>query len=346
MADESPESHMAGQIREDLLALVAAQDLDAVPDEMEAQERFVISSIRAATRNSEVSEMCAFVYSEASGSDTIDRGFSRVAHMQDGHGEISGKIIATNQDANNGMSRLCKDPSPETIMDELEEARLADRCTVFWDPQHNVATIYRAGISSPDNHIRKPISLGDADLIREEVRSALDKTYDENLKTPSARTAKLWANSKLVERAEDELERHIKGQLTMYFVGRSRPIKIMSQTHTDVGRCDLIFIQKQPSGGPCMRGVLELKVLRGPEGKDKTDTQEGLSQGYHYQNELSLPFAILALFDVAGSPSGDLTAVLSDQPAEHLEAVLVIRYPIYRSPRAWRQATIAVVSPL
>lgn len=149
-------------------------------------------------------------------------------------------------------------------------------------------------------------------------------------------------NLTLVQRAEDELERHIKGQLTAFFLGRQRPIKILNQTNTNAGRCDLLFLQRRPSGGPTIIGVLELKVLRGPESKNKTDTQEGLSQGYHYSKDLGLPFAILALFDVATPPSDDLTAILSDQLNEHLQAVMVVRLPIYNSPRAWRDSAIAI----
>ena len=301
----------------------------------------MVNSIRAATRRPALSAMCAFVYSEAPRPDTIELGFTRVAHMQDGHGELSGYIIATNHDANNGMSRLCNQPSPDRIMDDLEEFSLHDRCTVLWDPEKSVATIYPSGVASPNNHVRKPIRVVDADLSRDEVHSALKSTYEENLKTPSARTAQLWAKLTLIERAEDELERHIKGQLTMFFLGRQRPIKILPQTHTDVGRCDLLFLQRRSTGGPTMMGVLELKVLRGPETKNKADTKEGLSQGYHYRKELGLPFAILSLFDVAKSPSEDLAVVLSGQPSEHVQAVLVVRFPIFSSPKAWRDSTVA-----
>ncbi len=90
-----------------------------------------------------------------------------------------------------------------------------------------------------------------------------------------------------------------------------------------------------------MMGVLELKVLRGPETKNKADTREGLSQGYHYRQDLDLPFAILALFDVAIPPLDDLTGILSEQLREHLQAVLVVRLPIYNAPRAWRDSTVA-----
>ena len=339
MANASSGPSSSGRFREKLLALVASQDLDTVPDEFDASERFVVNSIRAATRRSDLTAMCAFVYSEAPRPDTIELGFTRIAHMQDGYGQLSGYIVATNQDANNGMSRLCNQPSPGRIMEELEKFSLHDRCTVIWDPNNSVATIYPSGVAS-NNHIRKPISVVDDDLSREEVHSALKKTYEENLKNASAHTAKLWTKLTLIERAEDELERHIKGQLTMYFVGRQRPIKILPQTYTAAGRCDLLFLQSRPTGGPIMMGVLELKVLRGPKAKNKADTREGLSQGFHYHKELGLPFAILALFDVAKSPSDDLVAVLSGQPTEHLEAVLVLRFPIFNSPKAWRDSTV------
>ena len=302
----------------------------------------MINSIRAAARRSDLSAMCAFVYSEAPRPDTIELGFARIAHIQDGHGELAGYIVATNQDVHNGMSKLCSHASPNRIMEELEEFSLDDRYTVIWDPGTNVATIYPFGVASPDDYVRKPISVVDTDLTREEVNAALKIAYEENLKTPSAHTAKLWVKLTLVERAEDELERHIKGQLTAFFLGRQRPIKILNQTNTDVGRCDLLFMQRRPARGPTVMGVVELKVLRGPETKNNADTREGLSQGYQYRKDLGLPFAILALFDVAIPPSGDLAAVLSGQPSEHLETVLVVRFPIYNSPRAWRDSAVPI----
>ena len=150
--------------------------------------------------------------------------------MQDGYGELSGYIVATNQDVNNGMSRLCSQASPNRIMEELEEMSLHERPTVIWDPKSSVATIYPSGVASPDDHIRKPINVVDTDLTRDEVNSALTIAYEENLKTPSAHTARLWVKLTLVERAEDELERHIKGQLTTFFLGRQRPIKVCQRS--------------------------------------------------------------------------------------------------------------------
>ena len=97
------------------------------------------------------------------------------------------------------------------------------------------------------------------------VCSALDLTYNENLKNPSAHTIRLWTKEGLISKAEDEIERHIKGQLTMFFLGHQRRVKILSQTNTNAGRADLIFLQNFSPVAPSMMGVLELKVLRGPE---------------------------------------------------------------------------------
>ena len=71
----------------------------------------------------------------------------------------------------------------------------------------------------------KPINVVDTDLTRDEVNSALTIAYEENLKTPSAHTARLWVKLTLVERAEDELERHIKGQLTTFFLVARDPLR-------------------------------------------------------------------------------------------------------------------------
>ena len=323
-----------------LFETVAAQDLDVIPHDFDSKERFVFNSIRAATQRSNLSAICAFVYSEAPRPETASFGFSRIAHMQDGYGKLDGHIVATNQDANNGMHRLCNSPSPEGIMDELEKLNFQNRCTVIWDAGPCVATIYPQGISSLDNHVRHNCNINDKDLSQDEVRCALNTTYEENLKNPSAHTVRLWSKLTLIERAEDEIERHIKGQLTMYFIGRKRPIKILPQTNTNAGRCDLLFLQRQGDSGPKIVGVLELKVLRGPKTKNKKITSEGLSQGYHYRQDLGLPFAILSLFDVSDSPTDSLGEVLTNQPSNYLEMVLVIRYPIYNSPKSWRDSQV------
>jgi len=63
-----------------------------------------------------------------------------------------------------------------------------------------------------------------------------------------------------------------------------------------------------------MLGVLELKVLRGPAPEDKEATREGLSQAYFYRRDLELPFATLALFDVAEPPSNEVAPLLDGFP--------------------------------
>ena len=338
MTDINLEDLSDDVFKRDLLRAVVSENIDAIPDEFSDQERFILGSIRAAAGRVDVSAMCAFFYSEASSPETAPFGFSRIAHMQDRHGRIGGCIIATNQDANNGMSRLCQSCTPAEIMNEIEGLGFGERCAVIWDPNVRAATIYPAGVSASDTHVRKTIASHDADLSQDDVCAALDQTYNENLKNPSAHTIKLWSKNELIERAEDEIERHIKGQLTMFFVGSQRLIKILSQTNTTAGRTDLIFLQKSPQGGPCMMGVLELKVLRGSEERNKRDTEEGLAQGYFYRFELWLPFATLALLMSLSPLRDDVKSLLEGQKSEHIAEVRVRRYPIYDTPKAWRDA--------
>ena len=321
-----------------LLRAVASENLDTIPDEFSGQIRFIIGSIRAVSRRTDIPTMCAFVYTEAPAPETKPLGFSRIAHMQDGYGSIGGCIVATNQDANNGMHRMCESCTPADIMDELEELDFGERCAVIWDPAVRVATIYPHGVADSDCYVRNEIASSDTDLCQDDVCAALDRTYNENLKNPSGRTIRLWIGKELISQAEDEIERHIKGQLSMFFAGSQKPIKILSQTNTTAGRTDLIFLQRPVKGSPRMIGVLELKVLRGPKAKDKEVTKEGLSQGYFYRLELGLPFAILALFDVAVPPSFEVVALLDGQILAHVDEVRVRRYPIYDSPRDWRNA--------
>jgi hypothetical protein len=51
-----------------------------------------------------------------------------------------------------------------------------------------------------------------------------------------------------------------------------------------------------------------------------------------------MPFATLALYDLNDSPSDDPAPLLEEQNADHVAVVRVRRFPIYDSPKAWRDA--------
>ena len=320
------------------LSAVASEDIDIVLDDFSDAARFIIACTRAAARRQNMQDFCAFVHSDATKADTDGKGFVRIAHMQDGHGELSGALVVTNREAHNGMTRLSSEAEPAKIMEEIESLGLGDHCAVIWDPTERVATVYPSGTNEPDKHARYLIPFDDAELTQDEVCSVLSRTYNENLCNPSGHTVKLWVSGKLISQAEDELERHLKGQLSMALNGKKDRILVYPQPRMTAGRADLLLLQRSSNSGPRMMGLLELKVLRGPTSKDRVDTKEGLSQGYHYRKTMELPFATLALFDVADPPSYDPTPLLEGQEKEHIEMVRVRRLPIYKSPKAWRDA--------
>jgi hypothetical protein len=321
-----------------LLAVVAAEDIDHIPEDLDDSARFVISAVRAVAHRAEACSLCAFVFSAAPSADGKALGFNRIAHMQEGHGNLENMIVLTSRDANNGFSRSAMHVSIAEMMTELEELSFDNRLTVFWDGAARVATVYPEGIAKESHHARFSVPLSDNDLTQSEVCTALDIAYNDNLKNPSGGTAHLWSKGKLIRTAEDEIERHLKGQLALYFAGQKRAIRLLRQTNTDAGRTDLIFIQKPLVGNPRLSGVLELKVLRGPPASDWAVTTEGLSQGYHYRNAVELPFATLALYDVSDAPSTDTSSLLEGQDATHVAMVLTRRFPIFGSPKEWRDA--------
>ena len=337
MPDSNSEYLAHSALKATVLEMVATEDLDQIPPEFDEIGRFIVCAVRAVARRSYTDGLTVFIYSEAPASDGKQHGFNRVMHMQDGLGATRNMAILTSQDANNGCCRSCDGLSLEAIVDSLEQLSFDGRLIVIWDCAARTATVYPEGTRHDQNFIRFLVPVSHSDLTQDEVCEVLNRTYDDNLKNPSGRTAKLWSKGKLIERAEDEIERHLRGQIAMFFAGQSRPVQVLSQTNTTAGRTDLIFLQHSPSGSH-LSGVLELKVLRGPPSADWDGTKEGLSQGYYYREDLHLPFATLALYDVNQPPSDAVEPVLENQDPLHLAAVRVRRFPIFNSPKGWRDA--------
>lgn len=338
MPETIAEKLSGSSLKEVVLQTVASNDLDQIPPDFDDQARFVICAVRAVARRADHCALCVFVYSEAPLPEGQPIGFARIAHMQDGHGTISGMTILTSRDANNGACRALADATVVDLMNELETLGFDTRIAVIWDGAARSATVYPEGIANETKHIRFLVPQSDADLTQDDVCAVLNAAYDDNLKNPSGHTVKLWSKGKLTSNAEDEIERHLKGQIALYFAGRARAIRVLSQTNLTAGRTDLMFLQKQPAGAPSLTGIVELKVLRGPLSADRSATTEGLSQGYNYMNDVEVPFATLALYDVSEAPTGDPEPLLAGQNADHVAAVRVRRFPIFDSPKAWRDA--------
>jgi len=336
MPDSLADTLSKTSLKATLLQVVVAEDLDHIPPDFDNQARFVVCAVRAVARRKSTTGLSVFVYSDAPLPEGKPKGFGRIMHMQDGHGTVAGMTILTSREANNGACRAHRAGSIESLIDELEVLSLEGRTTVIWDAAAHTATVYPEGTANDQIHIRFVVPQSDEELTQDDVCEVLNTAYNDNLKNPSGRTVKLWNKGKLISIAEEEIERHLKGQIALFFAGRARSIRVLSQTNTSAGRTDLILIQKGPVGGPRLSGVVELKVLRGPPTTDRDSTTEGLSQGFYYRNELQLPFATLALYDVNDPPSDDSAPLLSGQDEAHVSAVRVRRFPIFNSPKAWR----------
>lgn len=336
---ESLTTELSGSaVKEAILQTVVTEDLDHIPPDFGDQARFVICTVRAVARRTDTSGFTTFVYSDAPRCDGEPHSFQRILHMQDGHGVVNGLIILTGRDANNGVCKAVANVTLVGIMNELEALGLHTRSTVIWDSGARSATVYPEGTANDQVHIRFLVPQSESELTQDEVCEVLNAIYNDNLKNPSGHTAKLWSEGKLVKSAEDEIERHIKGQMALFFAGNARPIQVFSQTNTSAGRTDLTLLQTEPKGGPRIKGIVELKVLRGPERLDYEATTEGLRQGFFYRETAKVPFATLALYDVANPPSGDPAPLLKNQDSGLVAAVRVRRFPIYNSPQAWRNA--------
>jgi hypothetical protein len=341
MADPAQVGDDPNVLKDDLLRRVASEDIDNIPDDLPDQYRFLVAAVRAAFRKTPACLLCVFVHTDAPVADGKQHGFERVLHMQDGHDDIDGHLILTNRDAHNGARRPLSKPTIAAAINDLEVMGFAAKCTLIWDGQNNAATFYPDGTGGDAEHSRHVIRPSVGAITQDEVCEALNTAYNRNLKNPSAHTVRLWIKGSLVSNAEEEIERHLKGQLDLYFAGKSQRVKIISQTNTDVGRTDLVFLQRPTSGGskgPEMVGVLELKVLRGPQSADWSVTEQGLSQGFYYRDDLDLPFATLALYDVGKPPSHDVGPLLESQEPEHVAVVRTRRFPMYQTPQAWRKA--------
>lgn len=336
---ESIDARLAdSSLKTAMLEAVVAEDLDQIPTDFDDVARFVICSVRSAARRLGGNGVTLFILSESPVTDGKSKGFARVMHMQDGHGDIEGGIVLTSRDANNGYICACGSASIECIVDKAEAFGFGALPAVFWDASVRVATVYPKGIECEAAHLRFSVPCSDRELTQDDVCEVLDLAYRDNLKNPSGHTIRLWDGGKLSSTAEEEIERHLKGQLALFFAGRARPIRVLSQTNTSAGRTDLILLQKTSTGEQRLSGVVELKVLRGPIRRDREVTAEGLSQGYHYRRELELPFSTLALYDVTEHPTDDTAPLVAGQEERYLAEVRVRRFPLYGSPKAWRDA--------
>ena len=332
------------ELKEAFLQIVVSEDLDEIPPDFDEHERFVICAVRAVAHRSDKCHLCVFVYSDAPLQDGAPFGFSGIFHMQDGHGALGNMIVLTSRGANNGACRLLSDTTITGVFSELGQLGLDKRPSLIWDGEARSATVYPQGVANDTDHVRFVVPQSDEELTQDDVCDVLDKTYNDNLKNPSGGTARLWIKGKLVSNAEDEIERHLRGQIAMYFAGMARRVGVLRQTNTSAGRTDLILIQKFVSGGPRLSGVVELKVLRGPLAEDQEATAEGLRQGYYYRQDLQMPFATLALYDVNKKPSNDITPLLAEQNSAYVSAVRVRRFAIFNSPKAWRDAGMSEVT--
>ena len=334
MADDEEATIVSNRVA--LMALVAAQDLNALPEDLPEESRFLVSSIRAVARRE--CEFTVFVASNAPAVEGEGLGCAKVFHMQDGYGDLNRALVLAARDVNNGTFKplICSNAAEACVA--IEALNLGDRNTVVWDGNHRVATHYPRGVGVADEHTRLLVPSGGGEITQDDVKAALDRLYNDDLKTPAGHTIKLWSDSGIVQRPEGEIERYLKVGLGSFFAGRERAVFLLAQTPTTAGRTDVILLQRSNSGGPQMSGVLELKAIQGGAAQDKAACFEGLSQGYWYRDELGLPFAFLVLYDINESPSHEVGPLLTGANTIHTAVVRVLRYPLYRSSRAWRDA--------
>ena len=340
MSETLADALKGSALHDTVLRTVATQDLDSIPPDFDDQSRFVISSIRAVARHSITVNLCGFLYSEAPLPEGKPLGFEGVFHIQQGHGEIESTLVLTSRDANNGSKLSTSSPNMGAVMTDIQSLGLDSKMAVIWDGPNRTATVYPNGIADQLNYYTIQIPAESGGVTQDEICKVLDAAH-EGLKNPSGKTAHLFRSGKLVKDAEEEIERHLKGFLTAWFVGQSRPINFLTQVPITAGRTDIVVYQRPVKGeGPQLLGVIELKVLRGPLAADIGTVTEGLSQAYEYRKDMEVPFATLALYDVNTTPSNDPSDLTVHQDAAHLAIVRVRRFPIYNSPQAWRMSQI------
>jgi hypothetical protein len=248
MAETLAEKLSKTALKAAMLQSVVSEDLDHIPPDLDDLARFVICAVRAVARRGDAVGLSIFVYSEAPLAEGKPHGFSRVMHMQDGRGVVSNMTILASRDANNGAARAHATNTIEAAVEELAVWPLDIRTTVIWDGAVRTATVYPEGTVKEQIFCRFVIPApSDNELTQDDVCEVLNVAYNDNLKNPSGHTAKLWTKGKLVSTAEDEIERHLRGQIALFFAGRARPVRVLPQTNTAAGRADLNLSSKGPS---------------------------------------------------------------------------------------------------
>jgi hypothetical protein len=275
----------------------------------------------------------------------------RIPMLDNGLTSVSGRVWYVGAVARSGqyveLDKLDDDAIFNFVTAGLDEGGTQ---AILFDPRPMTPQLrlYNKGLSYPDEF--EHIELG-ADVSLNNVMSAIDGTYRDDLITPEAQPAamKLWCNHDKwfpVQNAEDVVQGYLK-------VGLNRAFPTCEIRHEQTmaeGRSDIEIEERDPlnRGSVTRHALLELKILRsfGETGNVYSPAttlawiESGVKQASSYRDSKGSKWSALCCFDMRKVNDGDICFDHVRPLAEGLKVTLK-RWFLYAKSEYLREALAA-----
>ncbi len=242
---------------------------------------------------------------------------TRVPMLDNGRHELNGKIWFVGAASGSGhFTPFEFDDDDRLFRFVTDELKLGCVSAIIFDPRVTNPPLrhYTNGLSDPNSF--KEILLGTDEVSLYHVCRAIDLTYKEKMKTPSAqpKNGKLWKNRSKqfpFSDAEDKIQMYLEIALNIAFPSCT----IRAERTMPEGRPDIEISESDPNERSkiTQHAVLELKVVRSftesgrtvSEHKSKEWIRSGVQQAAAYRDGNGARWGALCCFDMRRENIGD-----------------------------------------